>query len=200
MGTMSVEEVILYVKNILKNFKDWAHSFSHVEAVLSLLDDFFVNVNIEVNKEALYIAAVLHDIGRINGVENHAENSVKIMNSLSLSSKDLIREIIVGHDYPKNKAHEIETLEGKILWDVDNLESNGYIGLIRVQEHAKFLGEDLKWAIKEFMEVWYAKPEHMHFGYTKYLMEKKKEEEIRYLSLLFKKTDRHKTKIDNLGV
>lgn len=187
MESMSVEEVILYVKNILKDFNDWAHSFSHVEAILSLLDDFFVNVNIKgINKDALYIAAIFHDVGRINGIEKHAEKSVKIMENLQFKHKDLIGKIILVHDYPKNKAHEIETVEGKILWDADNLESNGYIGLIRIQEHAKFLGNGLKWAIEEFMGVWYAKPEHMHFDYTRNLMERKKEEERRYLSLLLK--------------
>lgn len=36
---------------------------------------------------------------------------------------------------------------GKILWDIDKLESNGYIGLIRILEPVAFLGKNLKWGL-----------------------------------------------------
>lgn len=182
---MNVEDIIAFTKGELSDFKDWAHSFSHIAAVLALLDDFLMNVSPEgVNGDALYIAATLHDIGRIHGAANHAANSAGVVDSLPLEHKNLVREIVLEHDYPKKKAHEIRTVEAQILWDLDNLDSNGYIGLIRVQEYAKFLGKDLAWAMAEFESVWRAKPEHMHFDYTRRLMETKKAEEERYLPLI----------------
>lgn len=186
---MAVDEVISFVRNLLAGFQDWAHSFSHVEAVLALLDDFLLNVEVEVRKKMLYIAAALHDVGYIEDVENHVQSSVRVMKGLPLGNKELVEKIILEHDYPKVKAHEIETVEGKILWDIDNLESNGYIGLIRVQEHAKFLQKDLNWAIERFFKVWRATPAHMHFDYTSRLMQKKLEEERRYLPLLLKRAN-----------
>jgi HD superfamily phosphodiesterase len=182
---MSVDEVLSYARELLSGFQDWAHSFSHVKAALTLLDDFLLNVEVAVEREALYIATILHDVGYIEDVEDHAPSSVRIMKALPLDNKELIEEIILEHDYPKAKAHEIKTAEGRILWDIDNLESNGYIGLVRIQEHARFLRKDLNWAIERFFQVWRAKLEHMHFGYTAGLMQRKKEEERRYLPTLF---------------
>jgi HD superfamily phosphodiesterase len=184
---MTVEEVLFYARELLSGFRDRAHSFYHVKAVLGLLDDFLLNVEVAVEREALYTATILHDVGYVEDVENHALSSVRIMQALPLDNKGLIEEIILEHDYPKAKAHEIRTVEGRILWDIDNLESNGYVGLIRIQGHAKFLGKDLKWATERFFRVWRAKPEQMHFGYTAGLMQQKKEEERRYLPSLLKR-------------
>lgn len=183
---MTIDEVLTYIRRLLADYPDWAHAMAHVEAILSLLDDFFRHVKVEVRKEELYIAAIFHDAGYIEDIETHALRSVKIMEGLPLKNKELIKTIILEHDYPKKRAHEIKTTEGKILWDVDNLESSGYIGLIRVQEHARFLGKDLKWGVDRFFKIWRATPEHMHFDYTALLMQNKDKEERRYLPLLFK--------------
>jgi len=184
---MNIEKLKTYARRKLEGFRDWAHSFSHIQGVLDLLEDFFANMRVKVNKELLYKAAILHDLGRIKKGD-HVKNCLKLIKKLDLEKKNKLIQIIKEHDYPKSKAKEIKTTEGKILWDIDNLESNGYIGLIRIQEHAKYLGKDKKWIFKEFKNVWYASPNNMHFSYTKKLMLIKKKEEKRYKEILKKLT------------
>ena len=181
---LDIEQVRAFAEEKLRGFRDWAHSYSHVQAILELLYDFFAHVSVDgVDKDALYKAAILHDIGRLEPGD-HAANSVRIMRVLDLENEDKIAQIILEHDYPKWRAHDIQTVEGQILWDVDNLESNGYIGLIRIQEHARYLGKDRDWMVRQFREVWRAEPEHMHFEYTRELMRAKKVEERRYMEVL----------------
>jgi uncharacterized protein len=121
--------------------KDDIHGFSHVERVYDLCLKF--GKILKANLKILQIAALLHDIGRIHenstikNKENHAELSAKIANEFllsldfSLSQEDNrhIIHCIRSHSF-SNKSNP-QTLEAKILSDVDKLDALGAIGLYR---------------------------------------------------------------------
>jgi uncharacterized protein len=126
----------------LKNSeKDDIHGFSHVKRVYNLCLKF--GEKLKANLIILQIAALLHDIGRIHEKSlaknevNHAELSAKIANefisSLDFSlSKEEINQIIHcirSHSFSNNSNPQ--TLEAKILSDVDKLDALGAIGLYR---------------------------------------------------------------------
>ncbi|MHA1491743.1 MAG: HD domain-containing protein [Promethearchaeota archaeon] len=133
-----ISEVIDFA---LKNSeKDDIHGFSHVERVYNTCIQIGKKIN--ANLLVLKIAALLHDIGRINEKNNvlernHAENSAQMAldfltsNNYDISKKELdnIIHSIKAHSY-SNKVIP-ETLEAKILSDADKLDALGSIGLYR---------------------------------------------------------------------
>jgi uncharacterized protein len=121
--------------------KDDIHGFSHVERVYNLCLKF--GKKLKANLSILQIASLLHDIGRIHekniakNKKNHAELSAKLANEF-LKSKDFslsqeeykqIIHCIRSHSF-SNKSNP-QTLEAKILSDVDKLDALGAIGLYR---------------------------------------------------------------------
>jgi uncharacterized protein len=126
----------------LKNSeKDDIHGFSHVERVYNLCLKF--GKILKANLKILQIAALFHDIGRIHkkvtakNEINHAEISAKIamefLSSLEFSlpkeESNHIIHCIRSHSF-SNRSNP-QTLEAKILSDVDKLDALGAIGLYR---------------------------------------------------------------------
>ena len=139
---MEDDKIVSKIKEFaLKNSElDDTHGFKHVERVydLSLLIGKKLNANLTVLK----IAALLHDIGRIdeekdNKNRNHAEISAQKAldylnsNDFKISQKDIDNVIhsIKAHSF-SNKIVP-KTLEAKILSDADKLDAIGAIGLYR---------------------------------------------------------------------
>ncbi|MFX0023308.1 MAG: HD domain-containing protein [Candidatus Hermodarchaeota archaeon] len=126
----------------LKNTeKDDIHGFSHVERVYNLCLEF--GKTLKANLKILQIAALLHDIGRIHektytkNKNNHAELSAKIASEflvslsipISQEESNQIIHCIRSHSF-SNQSNP-QTLEAKILSDVDKLDALGAIGLYR---------------------------------------------------------------------
>lgn len=130
----------------IKNFalenseKDDIHGFHHTERVYSIC--IYIGEKLNANIDLLKIATLLHDIGRINEKKdllkrNHAELSAekayKFLTShdFNISTKDIDRIIhcIEAHSFSNNIIPE--TLEAKILSDVDKLDALGAVGLYR---------------------------------------------------------------------
>ncbi len=121
--------------------KDDIHGFSHVERVYNLCLKF--GKILKANLRILQISALLHDIGRINekhitkNKKNHAELSAKFAieflktNDFPLSQEEFkqISHCIRSHSFSNNSNPQ--TLEAKILSDVDKLDALGAIGLYR---------------------------------------------------------------------
>ncbi|MFX1420169.1 MAG: HD domain-containing protein [Promethearchaeota archaeon] len=120
--------------------KDDLHGFSHVERVYNLC--LKLGKRLKANLLVLQIAALLHDIGRIdekNNIDNknHAEISADIAleylisNNLNISDEDIrnIVQSIRAHSFSNNIMPE--SLEAKILSDVDKIDALGAIGLYR---------------------------------------------------------------------
>ncbi|UCC18914.1 MAG: HD domain-containing protein [Promethearchaeota archaeon] len=120
--------------------KDDIHGFSHVERVYNLCLKLGKKLN--ANLSVLQIAALLHDIGRIDeknkiNNKNHAEYSADIAYNFLISNK-----LNVTDDEIKNIIHSIKshsfsnsltpkTVEAKILSDADKIDALGAIGLYR---------------------------------------------------------------------
>jgi len=133
---MSEEEILSIIKKYaLENSENNdIHGFPHIERVYDLC--LQIGKELGANLFILKIAAYLHDIGRIHIKEarynkNHAENSAEMALKFIESC---------GHKIPQT---DLDTLEAKILSDVDKLDALGAIGLYRTIGFTLQRGGDL---------------------------------------------------------
>ena len=120
--------------------KNDIHGFDHVERVFKL--SIYIGEKVNANLKILKVAALLHDVGRIQEKKNkqqrnHADISadlakkflVSIQYTLSQNEIENILHCIHAHSFSNNFLPE--TLEAKILSDADKLDALGAIGLYR---------------------------------------------------------------------
>ncbi len=126
------------------------HKWDHTERVYRLC--MHIGKMEKANLDVLAISAFLHDVGRSkqddsNGLICHAEVGAdiakKILQKYNLK-KDFIQNIIHSvetHRFKNEK--EPKTLEAKILYDADKLDSIGAVGVGRAFLFAGEIGADL---------------------------------------------------------
>ena len=130
-----LETVATEVQARFTDFSDLAHGFEHVHRVYHLA----MSLSEQEHADSLIVgmAALLHDLGRTTRgpTRSHAERSAKLAAEL-LAPYDLppetqyaIRHAILAHGY----RHGIEpsTLEARVLYDADRLDSLGACGVMR---------------------------------------------------------------------
>jgi len=111
---------------------DWLHTCRVRNLALAIAEDF------DVDKRALELAALFHDVGRVESDEHHALASARIAKDFLSDFKleegfvDIVVKSIEEHDGISEPTY----LEGKILQDADKLDGMGAIGLIRIAEAA----------------------------------------------------------------
>lgn len=117
---------------------DSSHDWSHIERVYN--SALKIAKEEKANLDVIKIAAYLHDIGRndeikSNGKICHATRGVEIAETI-LSKYDIdeglvenIKHCILTHRNRNN--HHPETIEAKVLFDADKLDSIGAIGIAR---------------------------------------------------------------------
>lgn len=137
------EEVRTYFRN-----SGPTHDFSHVERVYRLCMEIGKKENADL--EVLRLAALLHDIGRVRGDEDHEVHSVEMAGRILEShgvdreTRDRVIHCIRTHRYRDSAMPE--TLEAKILYDADKLDAIGAIGICRAYafggEHGQRLYRD----------------------------------------------------------
>lgn len=126
------------------------HDWTHIERVTALA--LKIGKKEGANLEVLEIAALLHDIGRKEEMESkgvfcHAEKGAElakeILKKYDLKDKDVknILHCILTHRYRNN--HTPETIEAKVLFDADKLDSIGAIGIARDFLFAGYIGHGL---------------------------------------------------------
>lgn len=115
------------------------HDWTHVERVKNLA--LKIGKKEKAQRDILEIAAYLHDISRKKEMEQKglfchaehgAEESAKILKKYKLD-KNIIEKItycIRSHRFRKNLAPR-KTIEAKVLYDADKLDSIGAIGIAR---------------------------------------------------------------------
>ena len=111
---------------------DWLHTCRVRNLALFIAEDF------DVDRHALELAALFHDVGRVEGDENHASASARIAKDF-LSDFELevdFVDIVVRSVGEHEGINEPTYLEGKILQDADKLDGMGAIGLIRIAKAA----------------------------------------------------------------
>lgn len=116
-----------------------SHGWDHVERVVKCAERI---ASSEKGADLFIVktSAILHDIARIDEVESagkacHAERGsvmayeFLVSEGLDTITAGTIRECILSHRYRNN--HEPATIEAKILYDADKLDSIGAVGIGR---------------------------------------------------------------------
>jgi uncharacterized protein len=114
------------------------HDWSHVERVHDLAVRLARKEKADIG--IVRIAAYLHDIGRreemrSKGKLDHAEEGVKLARKIlarydiKKETKENILHCILAHRFRND--HRPETIEAKVLFDADKLDSIGAIGVAR---------------------------------------------------------------------
>lgn len=89
-----------------KNENAWAHhNFTHVNNVTKMIEQILKDLHYSNNKliEDAKIAGILHDIGALQGKQNHAERSYKFAkkylkeNNINLANEELVLQAIKNH-------------------------------------------------------------------------------------------------------
>jgi len=153
MKRFITQKVIKTIENEAKKFfvnLHGCHDWSHVERVrkLALKIGRIEGADLRV----VEIAVLLHDIGRreedaskglICHAEKSAEKSRKLLAKYKLAkqAQENILQAILSHRFRKN--HEPQTIEAKILFDADKLDSIGAIGIGRDFQFAGEVGARL---------------------------------------------------------
>lgn len=125
---------------MLKMMKDSAHDIQHVYRVLNYALLIAQNTPDEIDSNVLIAACLLHDIGRGKQFENldlcHAEIGSKqaklFLKSLNCDDDfaEHVSNCILTHRLRKNV--QPKSIEAKILFDADKLDSIGVIGIARI--------------------------------------------------------------------
>ncbi len=124
---------------MVKAFDHPAWGFSHFTRVLELSLELAKIQELEVDDEALYAAAYLHDIGAFEPYKQKAkdhsdvaiENCDDILGAIDFPSGkiSLVKDIIKSHMFYVKPEHSIES---KIFHDADTLDFMGSIGITRI--------------------------------------------------------------------
>jgi uncharacterized protein len=147
------QNIINKVEIEAKKFFDGAsgcHDWSHVQRVHDLA--MHIGKAEGVNQSVLSLACFLHDIGRKEEMESrgsfcHAEKGAKLAKDILAKydiDQDLVENIlhcIISHRY--RNEHIPKTIEAKVLFDADKLDSIGAVGVGRDFLFAGYLGHAL---------------------------------------------------------
>jgi len=124
---------------IVKDFKHTAWGFSHFTRIFELSLELAKAEQFEIDSDALYAAAYLHDIGAFEPYsqkgKDHSdvaiENCDKILNSIHfpIDKNQLVKDMIKSHMF---YATPVNSLESKIFHDADTLDFMGTIGITRI--------------------------------------------------------------------
>jgi uncharacterized protein len=123
----------------VKDCKHPAWGFTHFTRVYELSLELATAQKADVDDDALYAAAYLHDIGAFEPFRQEGrdhsdvaiENCDEILNSIDFPSEKipLVKEIIKSHMFYAKLG---ESIESKIFHDADTLEFMGIIGITRI--------------------------------------------------------------------
>jgi uncharacterized protein len=128
-------EVERSVRDHYRDFADLAHGFEHVQRVYHLA--LILSEQEQADGFIVGMAALLHDLGRTTRgpKRSHAERSAKLAKKLLAAydppyeTQQAILHAILAHGY----RHGVEpaTLEARVLYDADRLDSLGASGVMR---------------------------------------------------------------------
>jgi len=115
------------------------HDWTHVERVRTLA--LKIGKIEKAQPDVLEIASLLHDIGRkeemkVKGIFCHAEKgaelSRKILKKYKIDNEKIenIVHSVITHRY--RNSHIPKTIEAKVLYDADKLDSLGAVGISRI--------------------------------------------------------------------
>ncbi len=153
-------EIIQKIEKEAKKFfigASGCHDWTHVERVCNLAMN--IGKKEKADLSVLMVACLLHDIGRkeemvSRGKFCHAEKGAELANkilkkyNLDQNILDNILHCIISHRYRNNNIPK--TIEAKVLFDADKLDSIGAVGIGRdflfagYLRHALYTGNEKK--------------------------------------------------------
>ena len=144
--TLTIEDIKVFAEKCFSNSRG-SHDWEHSRRVYNLC--MHVGRAEGADMEVLKIAAYLHDVGRSHQDESrgtlcHAEKGAEIASEIldkypiSTEQKANILHCIRSHRFRGNCRPQ--TLEAKILFDADKLDSIGAIGIARAFQFAGEMG------------------------------------------------------------
>jgi len=184
---------------IVKDFEHPAWGLSHFTRVFELSLELAKVQQVNVDDEALYAAAYLHDIGAFEPYRQESkdhsdiavENCDDILNSIKFSSEkiSLVKEIIKSHMF---YAKPGESIESKIFHDADTLDFLGIIGITRI---LSIVGKadwtpNLKSAVDLIEEFSKDLPQNLYTEPAKEIGKSRQKEMIEYLAKLGNETNK----------
>ncbi|MFF0828333.1 HD domain-containing protein [Brevibacillus sp. NPDC003359] len=129
--------------------QDPAHDWQHNLRVMAMCER--IGREEGANMEVLRLAALLHDIGRAEERQKgecHAEISARLAGewlserSMTEAFISRVQSAILAHRFRKERPPH--TLEEKILFDADKLDSIGAIGVARVFAYTGVIGQPIQ--------------------------------------------------------
>jgi uncharacterized protein len=152
------QEIIKKIEKEAKKFfvgASGCHDWTHVERVCSLAMN--IGRKEKADLSVLTVACLLHDIGRKEEMASrgkfcHAEKGAELANkvlkkyNLDQNIVDNILHCIISHRYRNNNIPK--TIEAKVLFDADKLDSIGAVGVGRdflfagYLQHALYTGNE----------------------------------------------------------
>lgn len=126
------------------------HDWTHVERVKTLA--LKIGKQEKAQLDVLEIASLLHDIGRKKEMKKkgsfcHAEQGAKLSKKILRKYKideekaENIVHCVITHRY--RNSHKPETIEAKIIYDADKLDSLGAVGISRIFLFAGHSGSNI---------------------------------------------------------
>ncbi|MDR2083915.1 MAG: HD domain-containing protein [Bacteroidales bacterium] len=118
---------------------DSAHNTDHVKTVIDESINLARNYDVDINM--VYIIAAFHDLGLINGRENHHIDSGKILEKDEMVLKYFTSEEIgimkeAVEDHRASNKHEPRNIYGRIVAEADRI-IDPYITLLRTVQYGK---------------------------------------------------------------
>jgi uncharacterized protein len=173
-----------FVKEKLK-LTDPAHGWEHTARVLETASRLAVKYRADV--EAVRLSCLFHDTERGRCPEGHelrsASTAAMFLSERACSKElvDKVRRIVLKHHSDPKK---LETVEEKILWDADKLDSLGIVGLSRCLLEAGFYRQSVRSAIEHFLRDLKEFGDQMHFKETKRIAKARTINALRFLEKL----------------
>jgi uncharacterized protein len=138
-----------FVREQLQGNSKGAHTFDHTKRVYVL--SVKIGKDMGANLKILGAAALLHDVGRPKEGETGLSHSIisgemsrRIMVELGYEAKEIEFVVDTIRTHRFSEGIEPNSLEGKILSDVDKLDAMGAIGVFRAVAQAETKGTGIK--------------------------------------------------------
>jgi len=130
---MEFEKLKEVAKLEYAKIKGNSHNWGHIQRVIQTAE---ILGKLEgANLNILIPATILHDLGRISNKEKgHAKNTIiikKILNDLNYSSTLSEQIILCIEEHSFDSSKQPSTIESKVLYDSDKIDSFGFIGVTR---------------------------------------------------------------------
>ena len=188
--------------SFVTQFEHPAWGISHFKRVYKLSLHLAESQNMKVDKDCLFAASYLHDLGAFEpykkpGVD-HSESSVQVVEEILISvgfPRDkiiLVKEIIRGHMFYAQPTNQNEAI---LFHDADTLDFMGYIGVTRL---LSIVGlddwtPDLASAVKMIKRFSEELPDKLYTPKAMKIGKVRQDEMLEYLKGLSNETDGLKT-------